>query len=274
MPELRELLDYHYRFFDRSRISPDPLEFLHRYSDPHDIELTGFLASVFAYGNVRQIIRTIDSVLAYLGGSPYTSLGPGGKLPGGKLPGDSGITHRFYTPQDTDLLLKTIAFILKEHGSLKELFFSGYIPSHKNLKSAVSEFSKNFLSHAMEINRGEQLSPGFRFMIPDPENGSACKRMNLFLRWMVRKDELDFGLWNEIPANKLVIPVDVHVARICTELGLTRYATVSWKMAEEITDNLRAFDPEDPVKYDFAICHIGMRKLDSLNNYPKLEKKS
>jgi uncharacterized protein (TIGR02757 family) len=98
-------------------------------------------------------------------------------------------------------------------------------------------------------------------MFPLPSAGSACKRMNLFLRWMVRKDELDFGIWNEIPSAKLVIPVDTHIARICKKLKLTRLNNVSWKMAEEITDNLRKFDPNDPVKYDFAICHIGMRKM-------------
>lgn len=102
---------------------------------------------------------------------------------------------------------------------------------------------------------------GIVFMIPSPGKGSACKRMNLFLRWMVRKDELDFGLWNEIPTSKLLIPVDVHVARICKQLHLTARKNVSWKMAEEITDQLRKFDANDPVKYDFAICHIGMRKL-------------
>ncbi|MBK6915356.1 MAG: DUF2400 family protein [Ignavibacteriales bacterium] len=85
--------------------------------------------------------------------------------------------------------------------------------------------------------------------------------MNLFLRWMVRKDELDFGLWNEIPTNKLIIPVDTHVARICKELKLTSLKNVSWKMAEEITNNLKKFDRLDPVKYDFAICHIGIRKM-------------
>jgi uncharacterized protein (TIGR02757 family) len=105
-------------------------------------------------------------------------------------------------------------------------------------------------------------SVGFKFMFPLPENGSSCKRMNLFLRWMVRKDELDFGLWNSISPSKLVIPVDTHIARISTELGLTKRKNVSWKMAEEITENLKQFDPADPVKYDFAICHIGMRKLD------------
>ncbi len=98
-------------------------------------------------------------------------------------------------------------------------------------------------------------------MFPNPQKGSACKRMNLFLRWMVRKDELDFGLWEEIPKDKLLIPVDVHIARICKQLKLTKKKNVSWKMAEEITEKLKKFDSEDPVKYDFAICHIGMRKL-------------
>ena len=98
-------------------------------------------------------------------------------------------------------------------------------------------------------------------MFPLPEKGSACKRMNLFLRWMVRKDELDFGLWNEIEKKKLVIPVDTHIARICKTLKLTKRKNVSWKMAEEITEKLKIFDPDDPVKYDFAICHIGIRKL-------------
>lgn len=104
-------------------------------------------------------------------------------------------------------------------------------------------------------------------MFPLPEKGSACKRMNLFLRWMVRKDELDFGLWtclsgrqDEIPTSKLIIPVDTHIARICKQLKLTKKKNVSWKMAEEITNNLKKFDPNDPVKYDFALCHIGMRK--------------
>jgi uncharacterized protein (TIGR02757 family) len=109
--------------------------------------------------------------------------------------------------------------------------------------------------------RSPDISAGIKFMFPRPELGSACKRMNLFLRWMVRKDELDFGIWNEIPSDKLVIPVDTHIARICQLLKLTKRKNVSWKMAEEITENLKRFDPADPVKYDFAICHIGMRKL-------------
>lgn len=105
------------------------------------------------------------------------------------------------------------------------------------------------------------ITHGMKFMIPDPLKGSACKRMNLFLRWMIRKDQLDFGLWNEIPASKLVIPVDTHVAKICKQLKLTKKKNESWQMAEEITEHLKKFDAFDPVKYDFAICHIGIRKL-------------
>ena len=111
------------------------------------------------------------------------------------------------------------------------------------------------------ISDHKPASHGIKFMFPDPLKGSACKRINLFLRWMVRKDELDFGIWEEIHTSQLIIPVDTHVAKICKKLKLTRCKNVSWKMAEEITEKLKKFDPVDPVKYDFAICHIGMRKM-------------
>ena len=107
----------------------------------------------------------------------------------------------------------------------------------------------------------EKVTQGIKFMFPLPSKGSVCKRMNLFLRWMVRKDELDFGLWDEIDKSKLIIPVDTHIARICRKLKLTKKKNINWNMAEEITENLKKYDPDDPVKYDFAICHIGMRKL-------------
>jgi uncharacterized protein (TIGR02757 family) len=110
------------------------------------------------------------------------------------------------------------------------------------------------------MSKKGKVTGGIKFMLPDPAKNSACKRMNLFLRWMVRKDNIDFGLWHEIGTDKLVIPVDTHVARISKSLGLTRRKIINWKMAEEITGNLKKFNPSDPVKYDFAICHIGMNK--------------
>jgi len=149
--------------------------------------------------------------------------------------------------------------VYNEFGSLKKLFLSGYQETDSNTKNAIANFSDFFLQTA--LNEFGVLSRGLKFMFPLPEKRSACKRMNLFLRWMVRKDDLDFGLWNEISTSKLIIPVDTHVARICKQLKLTKRKNVSWQMAEEITDNLKKFDINDPVKYDFAICHIGMRKL-------------
>jgi uncharacterized protein (TIGR02757 family) len=133
-----------------------------------------------------------------------------------------------------------------------------YFDKDENLKDAISFFSRHFLEI---ISSNEGLTHGVKFMFSDPVNGSACKRMNLFLRWIVRKDQLDFGLWNEIHTSQLIIPVDTHVAKICKMIGLSSTKNVSWKMAEEITNKLKKFDPADPVKYDFAICHIGMRKL-------------
>lgn len=256
--KLKDKLDYHYSVFDKTKIEPDPLQFLHSFSNPADIELIGFISSVFAYGNVTQIINTVDKITGLLGRHPAEYLINYDRKQIQKLFG--GIKHRFYSQEDIITLFLTLKTIYEENGMIKNLFGRIYIGEERNLKRAISGFSKVFLSTA-ERNKRE-LSRGVIFMVPDPEKGSACKRMNLFLRWMVRKDELDFGLWSEIPPAELIIPVDTHIARICKNLGLTNRKNADWKMAEEITTNLRKFDPLDPVKYDFAICHIGMRKLD------------
>lgn len=252
---LKEKLDFYYHYFDRTKISPDPLEFPHRFSNPLDIEISAYISSVFAYGNVRQIINTLNRIHALMGKSPYqfvityhTRL---------NINPFENIKHRFYSSQDIHKLFIGLNKVYKKHGSLKNLFLEE-VEYDFVLSSLISNFSKKMIKLC---NGNSPAARGLIFMFPDPEKGSACKRMNLFLRWMVRKDELDFGLWNEIPASKLIIPVDVHVARVCTKLKLTSRKNVSWKMAEEITEKLRKFDPDDPVKYDFAICHIGMRKL-------------
>ncbi|MGE5354587.1 MAG: TIGR02757 family protein [Acidobacteriota bacterium] len=258
MNPLKKKLDYHYRFFDRRQISPDPLEFLHRYSDPNDIEAIGIISSVFAYGRVEQIISTLNRLCVIMKEKPYDFIVNFNYEKDASL--FSGIKHRFYTSEDIALFFFILHRAYTAYSSLKELFLLYYFEMDKNLKESMSFFSRNLLSLSGFMK--EEISPGLGFMFPDPMTGSACKRMNLFLRWMVRHDELDFGLWPEIPKNKLLIPVDTHVARICRQLGLTKRQNVSWLMAEEITDNLKKFDPVDPVKYDFAICHIGMRKMD------------
>ena len=253
---LKKKLDYHYRFFDSSQIAPDPLEFPRRYNEPSDIEISGFVSSVFAYGNVTQIANSLERIHQIMGQNPTKFVLNYSYQKG--LVQFGSVKHRFYTGQDIAKLFFVLSRIYRNYGSLKYFFLLYYFEKDKTLKDTISFFSQNFMGILSETGK---LTPGLRFLLPDPFKGSACKRTNLFLRWMVRKDHLDFGLWKEIQPAQLVIPVDTHVARICKELKLTRTNNVSWKMAEEITDRLRRFDSSDPVKYDFAICHIGMRKL-------------
>ena len=254
---LKQKLEYHYKAFDRSHISPDPLQFLHLYKDEKDIEIIGFISSIFSYGNVSQIINTLNRITGILGVHPYNAI-----LNMTIKEIDRyfcELVHRFYTSGDIKLLFEVLHNVLDREKGIKEIFLQNYFDfsGELNLKLPLSKFSNFFLKSFPD----EKITPGIRFMFADPLTGSACKRMNLFLRWMIRKDELDFGFWNEIPKSKLVIPVDTHVARICTSLNLTSRKNISWKMAEEITENLKQFDSIDPVKYDFAICHIGMRKM-------------
>jgi uncharacterized protein (TIGR02757 family) len=252
---LKQKLEYHYKAFDKSKLEPDPLQFPHLFKDNSDIEVMAFVASVFAYGNVKQIINSLIKFLEIANDQPFNFIQ--GFSPTKFI--SSKYVHRFYSSKDILHLFMLLNLAYKEFGSLKRLFLSGYSPRDENLKNAITNFNIYFLTKAQK--EFSELSRGIVFMFPLPEKGSACKRINLFLRWMVRKDDLDFGLWNEIPTSKLVIPVDTHVARICRQLKLTKRKNVSWQMAEEITNNLKKFDSEDPVKYDFAICHIGMRKL-------------
>lgn len=253
---LKQKLEYHYKAFNRSKLEPDPLQFLHLFKEEKDIEVVGLIASIFAYGNVKQIENTLKKLMIVFDDKPYLFIKNFILKDFKRL---VAIKHRFYSEEDVLKLFIILNKEIKKHKSIKQIFLQGYNISDRNVKNGITNFSNHFINSFVE-SFGE-VSDGIKFMFPLPEKGSACKRMNLFLRWMVRKDELDFGLWKEIPASKLVIPVDTHIARICKTLKLTNRKNVSWQMAEEITKNLKKFDAEDPVKYDFAICHIGIRKL-------------
>lgn len=255
--KIKNKLIYHYRAFDRTTISPDPLEFPHRFSSPPDIEIAAFIASVFAYGSVTQILNTLEKVFEVMDNDPANFVLEYKLKKEGKL--FKNLKHRFYTGEDIASLFAGLNKIFNIYGSLNYLFLLYYFEKAENIKGALSFFSRNLSS--IVSKEGNRQSAGIKFMFPDPLKGSACKRQNLFLRWMIRNDELDFGLWKEIPTSKLIIPVDTHIAQISKYLKLTKRKNVSWQMAEEITNNLKKFDPNDPVKFDFALCHIGMRKL-------------
>jgi len=254
--KLKSKLNYHYRAFNKGSISPDPVEFPHKFNGKKNIEISAFISSVFAYGTVRQILNTLEKVHQIMGDEPHRFvLNYDFEKDAEKF---DGIVHRFFSPNDIAVLFHILNRVYREYRSLRYLFLLYHFEGEPNIKLALSRFSKNLLNIGMEKS---ELTPGLKFMFPDPKRGSACKRMNLFLRWMVRKDKVDFGLWKEISPAQLVIPVDTHIAKICKDLKLAKSKTANWKMAEEITENLKKFSRTDPVKYDFAICHIGMRKM-------------
>lgn len=252
---LKNKLDDHYNYFDRTKISPDPIEFPHRFNNPQDIEISAFISSLFAYGNVKQINNTLQKIHSIMEWMPYKFVYEYSANNNNVY--FKNVYHRFYSSEDIHNLFVGMNRLLKSYSSIRGLFYST-IDNEFNLQKSIGLFSNKMIELC---SSNKKTTRGIIFMFPNPQKGSACKRMNLFLRWMVRKDELDFGLWEEIPKDKLLIPVDVHIARICKQLKLTKKKNVSWKMAEEITEKLKKFDSEDPVKYDFAICHIGMRKL-------------
>ena len=254
--KVKRKLNYHYKYFDFTKISPDPLEFPHRFTNYHDIEISSFISAIFAYGNVNQIIKTLEAIHKAMGESPHEFILNYSEETGQKYL--QNLKHRFYTFDDINNLFLGLQKIYSVYGSLKYLFLLYYFEKDPSIKESLSFFAKNLLDICSET---KPPSRGMKFMFPDPAKGSACKRFNLFLRWMVRNDDLDFGLWFEIDPSKLIIPVDTHVAAIGKKLRLTKSKIISWKMAEEITAKLKLFDEHDPVKYDFAICHIGMRKM-------------
>lgn len=268
-PKLKEILDRFYKEYNlKSRIEHDPIEFPHRYKKPEDIEIAGLIASSLSYGKVTLFKPVINKILSITSsnGSLQEFIINFEPAKDAKLFG--GIKYRFNSERDIIGLIYSIKSALIEYGSLKKLFYSFYNSGDNNITNALIGFVKYFMSLNLSPVYGKKgHSGGMKQFFPSPAEGSACKRLNLYLRWMVRSDDgVDFGIWacsersesNKIPPSKLIIPLDTHMARICTHLGLTRLKTTGWKMAEEITDNLKILDPEDPVKYDFALCHLGI----------------
>ncbi|MFN3873403.1 MAG: TIGR02757 family protein [Ignavibacterium sp.] len=252
MNKLRTKLEKIYSQYSNLEKTSDPLHLIHKLKDRYDIEVFAFLSSVFAYGSVKQINNVLNEFLKLSEHKPY------GFIQTFSSKNIINFKHRFYSENDIANLLTLLKIILKEFDSLENFFRQFYSDEHPTVKNSISGFSKACLIYYE--NHFGQPDRGIKFMFPMPEKGSACKRMNLFLRWMVRNDNLDFGFWKFIPASKLIIPVDTHIAKISFRLGLTKRKNVSWKMAEEITENLRKFDKDDPVKFDYSLCHFDMIK--------------
>lgn len=229
-------------------IHPDPLEFLHRYPNPQDREIAGIIASSLAYGRVAQILRSTQSILGAMSGSPYEFLM--GATETSLKREYSGFRHRFTTAEEIVDFLSAIRKVIKGHGSLRECFLKYFDPSDDDITRSLEMFVKEIKARSMK--KGNSL-------LPSPEKMSACKRLHLFLRWMVRKDAVDPGGWDEISPSKLIVPLDVHMHRICLAFDMTSRRQADLRTALEATKSFRAISPEDPVKYDFCLTRIGIR---------------
>jgi uncharacterized protein (TIGR02757 family) len=239
------------RYDTAGALARDPLSVPLAYADPLDREVAAFVAAHLAYGRVDPMIRAVRAVLAPLGDHPAAWLRGRSRAEAGAELGRAlaGWAWRFHTGADLAAWLLAWRDLDAEGGSGLEA----------HLLPASGEGPDEALSRLVQRLRKELPdSYGTRFSLPDPLEGAACKRWRMFLRWMVRPGWPDLGLWTRHPADRLVIPLDTHVARISRFIGLSRRATPDGKMAREITESLRRLDPADPLRYDFALSHLGI----------------
>lgn len=263
---LRHVLDQFYADFDfAGTAARDPIEFPRSYTRAEDKELSGFIAASFAYGNVNLFKPVVRTLLSKMGESPHEfivqfDVGKQRKL-------FAGIKYRFNENDDIISLFFILHKILKKSGSIEAVFRKHYHDDDGNIGNALIGLIDAMLEVDTTPVYGDNVKPaGLLQFIPSPRKGSACKRMNLYLRWMIRDRDIDFGIWKGIPKNKLIIPLDTHISRISKCLGFTSRKSQDWKMAVEITESLKKLDPEDPLKYDFALCHQGISKVCSAKN--------
>jgi len=243
-----QLLEELYRKYNRREfVYPDPLIFLYDYEDPADREIVGLVASSLAYGNVKQILSSAGKVLDAMRPSPRGFLD---KTSESELRRTYiGFRHRWTTGDDIASLMIGVKRTIARHGSLRACFASGMEADNGSVLSALGKF-------VAEIDRASGTRCG---LLPLPSRGSACKRLLLYLRWMVRKDEVDPGGWSEISPRCLVVPLDRHMYSISRALGITNRRQADMKAALEVTGFFRKFAPEDPVRYDFALTRLGIR---------------
>ncbi len=253
--KIKDVLNRLYsRYNHRECIKPDPLQFVYRYSEPSDMEVAGLLSASLAYGRVGQIEKSLNELFTRMGASPYAFILDFDKAGRQKL---SSFKHRFTTGKDIADLLAILKKVLQKNESIERHFLSGYDKGDENIVPALTRFCDSLYEIYAE-QHGARVSNGLKYLLASPERGSACKRLNLFLRWMVRDDEVDTGLWKGVAQVKLLVPVDVHMGRLCKILGLYARKTVSLKTAVQITKGFSEIEPSDPVKYDFALSRVGI----------------
>lgn len=250
-------LDALYHDYNREESATDPVHLVRPFADPRDREIAGFCAAALAFGRVGSVINSITTLFGILGKHPAQFVRTFD--PADPHPELRAMVHRWTRGVDLAALLWILRQMLERSGSVERFFAEGFSPDQDDIAPALDSFSQRAL--ALDIRRAYgrvPKRPGVCYFFPRPSAGSACKRLNLYVRWMVRRDAVDLGVWTTIPASKLVVPLDTHIIRLGRCLRLTRYTSPGWKMAADITASLRQLDPADPVRFDFSLCHVGM----------------
>ena len=257
LSKLRLALERLYQTFDHVDSAKDPVHFIRRYTRRADQEIVGFLAAALAFGRVAGILDSIEALLNVIGDRPANFIRQFDlKRDHVQL---EALGHRWIRGNDLSALLIVLQRMLRESGSIEQFFLADDNPESIDISDALESFSVRALQTDVSSVYGRiQLKPGVRYFFSRPSAGSACKRLNLFLRWMVRSDSIDLGVWKKLSPARLIIPLDTHVMRVGRCLGLTHYVSSGWRTASDITASLRRINPADPVRFDFSLCHIGM----------------
>ena len=261
---LANRLERLYQAYGPETAATDPILFLGRYRDPEDLEVVGWIASAFSYGRVETIQANVARILAALGPRPASALDRIRDFRELAADALAGFRHRFHGASDAAALLFAISQSRARAGTLRAFFESELRPEDPDvgaLLTRVVSKIRGFDYRPVTGRRSLTDSSPVHFFFPDPSGGSACKRWNMYLRWMVRRDRLDLGLWRSIPTSRLVMPTDTHIHLVARRLRLTRRRTADWRTAREITDRLARIDPEDPVRYDYALCRLGILRI-------------
>ncbi len=241
--ELKSYLDFKAEQYENTDfIETDPIQIPHRFSKKEDIEIAGFLLSTIAWGNRTMIIKNGNKLMDIMDNDPHEFIL-------NYSPKELSFVHRTFNAQDLDFYFRSLQNIYHNHGGLENAFSQHH--TIEGMKGRIANFRTIFTSIPHEDRSHKHLS--------NPEKNSACKRINMFTRWMVRdgKKGVDFGIWNSIQPSELYLPLDVHTSRNARDLGLLLRKQDDWKALEELMGRLREFDPSDPVKYDFALFGIG-----------------
>ncbi len=264
--QLKEALEKLYvKYNRRELVPPDPLQFVCRYSARADIEIAALLAATLAYGRVEQIQKTLNNLFGRMGKSPYEFVRNFGKTQRQEL---LDFKHRFTTGSDICSLLELLRYVFEKDGGIEKHFLLGYDKTDKNIIPALGKFCDSLLAMHTARHRAAP-SRGLKYLLAGSTAGGAAKRLNLFLRWMVRDDQVDLGLWKSIDKAKLIVPMDVHIFRVSRTLGFCHRKNISLKAAVEVTDRFAQIEPGDPVKYDFALCRI--RMLQNSDDWNKIK---